>query len=101
MEPAFVELDRVLTYNWGPIVKGSVIVFREPSRHPEAQAEGSNSSLNRFFALLRMTNNTYFIKRVKVLYNDHVVAVSDNKKLAKKEYMVKMADVIGRVFLKY
>lgn len=75
MEPAFVELDRVLTYNLGPIIKGSVVVFK--------------------------LENKLFIKRVKELKNDHVVAASDNKKLAKKEYTVKLKDIIGRVFLKY
>ena len=75
MEPAFVEPDRVLTYNWGPIIKGSVIVFKEEGK--------------------------YLIKRVKELKKDHTTAVSDNKKLANKEYRVKINDVIGRVFLKY
>jgi len=75
MEPVFCEFDRVITYNWGKIQKGSVVVFRHGS--------------------------LYLIKRVKELGTDSVVAVSDNKKLAKREYKVKLADIIGRAILKY
>ena len=75
MEPGFREFDRVFTYNWGKIQKGSVVVFGQDSR--------------------------YLIKRVKELGSGGVVAVSDNTKLAKREYKVKSANIIGRVFLKY
>jgi len=75
MEPAFCEFDRVFIVNFGNIKKGSVIVFKS----------GEN----------------YFIKRVKELKSDGVVAVSDNKAMAKKVYEVKRVDIVGRVFLKY
>ncbi|KKR78376.1 MAG: hypothetical protein UU23_C0001G0140 [Candidatus Curtissbacteria bacterium GW2011_GWA1_40_9] len=75
MEPMFVEFDRVLTINYGTIQKGSIIVFRQ----------GAN----------------YLIKRVKDVGGDNIIAVSDNKILATKQYTVKRVDVIGRVFLKY
>ncbi len=75
MEPGFCEFDRVFTVNFGEIKKGSVIVFK--------------------------SGREYFIKRVKDLKSDGVVAVSDNKALAKKVYEVKRVDIIGRVFLKY
>lgn len=75
MEPVFSEFDRVLTFNYGKIQKGSVIVFEE-----------AGESL---------------IKRVKTLSRDNVVAESDNKAKAKRVYKIKRADVVGRVFLKY
>ncbi len=75
MEPIFREFDRVITYNWGKIQKGSVVVFKQDSQ--------------------------FLIKRVKELESDSCVAVSDNKKLAKREYKVKLADIIGRAILKY
>lgn len=75
MEPTFCEFDRVFTYNWGKIQKGSVVVFKRKGE--------------------------YLIKRVKELKGGSVVAVSDNRAVAKKVYAVKLADVVGRVFLKY
>lgn len=75
MEPAFRSGERVLTYNYGNIQKGSVVVF--------------------------MYEGKYLIKRVKVLKSDSLVVWSDNKKLAKREYKVEKVDMIGRVFLKY
>lgn len=75
MEPTFREFDRVFAVNFGKIEKGSVIVFKK--------------------------SGYFFIKRVKELKSDSVVAVSDNKALAKKVYEVKLADIAGRVFLKY
>ena len=75
MEPGFCEFDRVFTYNWGKIQKGSVVVFRKDSQ--------------------------YLIKRVKDLDSDSCVAVSDNKKLAKQKYRVKLVEIIGRAILKY
>lgn len=75
MEPAFGEYDRVLTYNLGPVELGSVIVFRDADK--------------------------LLIKRIKSIKGENIVAVSDNKKLAKKEYKIAKKDIIGRVFLKY
>ena len=75
MEPMLVEFDRVFTINFGKVQKGSVIVFRQ--------------------------NGRYLIKRVKELKGEDIIANSDNKKLAKREYKVRRTDVIGRVFLKY
>lgn len=75
MEPAFCEFDRVLTYNWGSIKKGSVVVFRDGDKN--------------------------LIKRILSIKGESIIAVSDNKKLAKKEYKIQKKDIIGRVFLKY
>lgn len=83
MEPSFCEFDRVFTYNWGKVQKGSVVVFKR--------------------------NGEYLIKRVKEFLrsdsgqvkSDIIVAVSDNRIAAKTEYKVKPTDIIGRVFLKY
>ncbi len=75
MEPVFREFDRVITFNWGKIQKGSVVVFKGDSNH--------------------------LIKRVSKLNGEKVTTVSDNKSLAKKVYELKRSDVVGRVFLKY
>lgn len=74
MAPMFRELDRVLTYNYGKLQKGSVVI---------ANVDGM-----------------IMLKRVKSI-GKKVVLHSDNKKLAKREYEVKPEDIIGRVFLKY
>lgn len=75
MEPVFREFDRVFTVNFGKIMKGSVIVFKEDGR--------------------------YLIKRVKELKGDKFIVEADNKKLAKKTWNLTKSQIIGRVFLKY
>lgn len=74
MEPGFGDFDRVLTYNWGKLQKGSVVT---------AEVGGM-----------------VMLKRVKFV-GKKIVLHSDNKKLAKREYEVEPSAIIGRVFLKY
>lgn len=75
MEPMFRQNDNVLTVNWGKIIKGSVVVFKE--------------------------DDIYIIKRVKHLKGDRLIIGADNKKLAKKEWNLGQDEIVGRVFLKY
>lgn len=74
MEPAFGDLDGVLTYNWGKLKKGSVVAVK--------------------------VDGIIMLKRVKSV-GKKIVLHSDNKRFAKREYEVGPADIIGRVFLKY
>lgn len=75
MEPAFCGGDRVITYNFGKIRQGAVVVFKY--------------------------GEMYLIKRVRELESDSLTLDSDNKKLAKKEYKIDKKDIIGRVVLRY
>lgn len=75
MEPAFREFDRVFTYNWGKIKKGSVVVFGQ--------------KIN------------FFIKRVDKISGDFVYVSGDNKAKSSKIGPIKTEDIIGRVFMKY
>ncbi len=75
MEPAFYDNDRVITFNFGNIKTGSVVVFK--------------------------LGELKLIKRVRKLESDSLLAISDNKKFAKKEFRVEKKDIIGRVVLRY
>lgn len=83
MEPAFCEGDRVLTYNFGKVMVGSVVVFKF----------GEIKLIKRVRESLRSNSG-----QVK---SDYIIVVSDNKKLAKKEFRVEKKDIIGRVVLRY
>ncbi len=75
MEPAFVEFDRVLTYNWSTLRKGSVVVFKYEGK--------------------------VYIKRVDKIADDKIYVSGDNKKKSSKVEPIGFDKVIGRVFLKY
>ncbi len=75
MMPNFLANDHVLVLRTNKLQKGSVIVFEYTGK--------------------------FLIKRVKKINAGAVIAVSDNKKLAKREYMVPLNKIVGRVFLKY
>lgn len=74
MEPMFGNLDRVLTYNYGKLKKGSVVTVK--------------------------VDGMIMLKRVKSI-GKKIFLHSDNKRFAKREYIAKPEDIIGRVFLKY
>lgn len=75
MLPAFRPNDRVLTYNWGKIQKGSVIVFKNKDK--------------------------IYIKRVGKIVDDKIHVFGDNKKLSSKLEPVSFDRLIGRIFIKY
>lgn len=75
MEPGFCEYDRVFTYNWGKIQKGSVVVVGQRSN--------------------------YFIKRVDKIDGNLVYISGDNKAKSSKIGPIKMSDIVGRVVIKY
>lgn len=75
MEPTFYEFDRVFTYNWGKIQKGSVVVFGQKSE--------------------------FFIKRVIKINGDLVYVNGDNKARSSRIGPIKTNDIVGRVCLKY
>ncbi len=75
MMPAFRPLERVLTYNWGSLQKGSVVVFKNKEK--------------------------IFIKRVVKIDKGKIYVSGDNKKLSSKVEPFTLDKLIGRVFLKY
>lgn len=75
MVPAFKPLDRVLTYNWGILKKGSVVVFK--------------------------SKDQILIKRVDEIVENKIYVSGDNKKLSKKVDPITDDRLIGRVFIKY
>lgn len=75
MEPAFYNGDRVITFNYGVIKAGSVVVFKY--------------------------KKTVYVKRVDKIANDKVFILGDNKKLSSKIGPILKGKIIGRVVLRY
>ncbi len=75
MEPALYDGDRVVTYNFGGIKRGSVIVFKY--------------------------KKTIYVKRVDKVIDDKVFVSGDNKKLSSKVEPISKEQIIGRVVLRY
>ena len=75
MMPAFRPGDHVLTFNWGRIDPGDVVVFN---------LEGKN-----------------LIKRVDKIVDNCLYISGDNKKQSSKMEPVKKDQIVGKVILKY
>ena len=75
MEPSFYEGDRVITFNWGKIYAGNVIVFEKDGRN--------------------------FIKRVKKVAKGNIYISGDNQSESAKIGPVDGRWIIGKVILKY
>lgn len=75
MEPAFMEFDRVLTFNFGALQQGSVVVLNFRGK--------------------------IYLKRIVKINKEKIYVGGDNKKLSSRIGPVTKADIIGRVFLKY
>jgi len=75
MLPAYSPGEHVLTFNWGRIGKGDVVVFRESSR--------------------------FFVKRVKSVRSGLFLVGGDNKSESAKAGYVSKEGIVGKVVLKY
>lgn len=75
MEPAFLDGDHVLTFNWIKPYSGDVVVFK--------------------------SGNISKIKRVIKTSTDLIFVAGDNRKLSSREKTVRKRDVVGKVILKY
>ncbi len=75
MEPAYLEGDHVLTFNWSKIREHDVIVFR--------------------------SGRIYFLKRVIKIDDSFINVEGDSKKLSSKVGPVEISSVVGRVIFKY
>lgn len=75
MLPVYKPGDRVLTFNWGPVNAGDVVVFRE--------------------------NKTNYIKRVDSTRGGFVYLSSDNRGKATKIWKIAKRQIVGLVLLKY
>lgn len=75
MVPAFRPGEKVLSYNWGTIKKGSVVVFNKGTK--------------------------VYIKRVDKIVDDKIHVSGDNKKLSSKVEPIGFDKLIGRIFIKY
>lgn len=75
MLPGYQPGDHVLTFNWGKITAGNIVVFRSPFYH--------------------------FIKRVDKYVDNYVYVSGDNRKESAKFEPLKFSDIIGKVILKY
>lgn len=74
MEPVYFEGDRVLTFNWGRVKKGDVIVF--------------------------IFRHDFLVKRVVKITNKKISVKGDNVMSMKFE-PIDFRQVMGRVLLKY
>ena len=75
MEPSFYEGDRVITFNWGKIYAGNVIVFEKDGKD--------------------------FIKRVDKITRGQIYVSGDNKVRSAKIGPVDRQWIVGKVILKY
>lgn len=101
MVPAYKPGDHVLTFNWGKIKVGDVIVFLPTRRHPDPASDGEGSVSLRFFADAQNDKRAYFIKRIDKFVYNYVYISGDNKREGSKIRPVARERVIGKVVLKY
>lgn len=77
MLPAYVPGDHVVTFNWGAVGCGDVIVF---------------TGLN---------PDRCYVKRVSLIKGKKMYIAGDNKKVSQKMPPIFIRDVIGKVVWKY
>lgn len=82
MEPFLCQGDRVLTFNWGKVRSGDIIVFC-------------------YFERVEESKNVFMIKRVSKISAKRMYVSGDNKKLSSKIKPIGLKQVVGRVVLKY
>lgn len=75
MVPAFKPGDHVLTFNWGFVDVGDVVVFSQRPR--------------------------FLIKRLSKVSNDRVEARGDNLTRSPRVWRMRKSRVVGKVILKY
>ncbi len=75
MEPYLIEGNHVLTFNWGGVNAGDVVVFR--------------------------VSGDFFVKRVTKVAGKNMVVEGDNEAMSSKMHPMKAEQVVGKVVLKY
>lgn len=80
MLPDFKPGDHLLTFNWGKIKVGDVIVFT--STHDDRRG-------------------VYYLKRIDSVDGDSVHVSGDNKKESSQVGLVRQSQIIGKVIFKY
>ena len=75
MEPTFYEGDHILTFNWGEVKTGDVIVFKKVDKN--------------------------YIKRIRKTDSKTFIVSGDNIKLSRSLIIVEKSEVIGRILMKY
>lgn len=88
MLPTYKSDDHVVTFNWGKVRRGKVIVFRV-SRSLLAGASA------------RRDLDQCYIKRVVSVKGNRVYVAGDNKKASANMLAIFKSQVIGRVICKY
>lgn len=115
--PIYKPGDHVLTFNWGKISKGDVVVFSTflsfwgsgGSRRLQNRTKtDSGQALRLRSGRARMTDedgllreNIFYIKRVDKISGDLFYTSADNKNQSTRVYKVKKEQIVGKVFLKY
>lgn len=75
MKPAFLDGDRVLTFNWGFLKVKDVIVFEKDGR--------------------------FLIKRISSFEMRKINVSGDNKKASSKPEAIRFQQIVGKVIFKY
>jgi signal peptidase I len=104
MEPYLREGDHVLTFNWGKVKEGDVVVFRfftEKGSPMQRPGLGQGDAREKGLALDKANHATYYIKRITKISGQSVFVQGDNKKLSSKVGPIKKGQIIGKVVLKY
>ena len=91
MLPSYRPGDHVLTYNWGKIGKGDVVVFRAPPGHFIKRVDKYVDP-----SIRKLTQGKHYNK----VYN-YVYVSGDNKRQSAKVKPIKAARIVGKVILKY
>ena len=107
MEPSYFEGDRVLTFNWGKIYKGNVVVYEDPNYNLSFWGVKRLQNPFRFEAdsgLARMTSPEkikYFIKRIDKIQGGQIFVSGDNKSFSSKVGPITQEEIMGKVIWKY
>ncbi len=88
MLPAFLPGDHVVTFNWGRINVGDVVVFKTPRSHLVVVPA-------------RRDLGQHYIKRVCKISTGKIQVVGDNKKASVRMPAVFLSNVVGTVVWKY
>jgi phage repressor protein C with HTH and peptisase S24 domain len=88
MLPRYKSGDHVVTFNWGMVKAGDVIVFKVSRSH--LAVEPAKRDLDQ-----------HYVKRVVKINRVKVSIAGDNVKESAKMPLVQVADVIGKVIWRY
>lgn len=100
MMPHYKPGDHLLTFNWGKVKKGDVIIF---NRHPQGTGGSVLMSRERDFSTMSQKDKAMncLIKRIDKIEGKLVFVSGDNKLSTSLIGPISLDQIIGKVILKY